>query len=111
MDDYSIYMTDRILSLTLEIMFLLTGEDYTIVKKAFADHKMSGCGPSGSIGAVISKELVVMSPCRSVKQQASNERKGSSAHQPNHSTTANRRGSCSVSGRRRLLLYRRMGLH
>lgn len=42
MGDHSIYMADRILRLTLEIMFLLTGEDYTIGKNICVDHKSSG---------------------------------------------------------------------
>ncbi|XP_072280716.1 gastrula zinc finger protein XlCGF66.1-like isoform X2 [Pyxicephalus adspersus] len=31
-------MTERILNLTLEIIYLLTGEDYTVVKKTSAEH-------------------------------------------------------------------------
>ncbi|KAM3929135.1 oocyte zinc finger protein XlCOF8.4-like isoform 2-T2 [Leptodactylus fuscus] len=73
MDDNSIYMTDRILSLTLEIMVLLTGEDYTVVKKTSGDHVTSS-GPHGSIGAVISKELIMTSPCPPIKTENCNEK-------------------------------------
>ncbi|XP_073438103.1 uncharacterized protein [Dendrobates tinctorius] len=45
MDDNRIYLTDRILSLTLEIMLLLTGEDYTIVRKTYVDHIVSSISP------------------------------------------------------------------
>ncbi|XP_075683833.1 gastrula zinc finger protein XlCGF66.1-like [Rhinoderma darwinii] len=74
MDNNSIYVTDRILSLTLEIMFLLTGEDYTIVKKISGDHITSSCSPGGSIGTITSKELIITSPSSSVKHENSNER-------------------------------------
>ncbi|KAM4027121.1 uncharacterized protein ACNLHF_022954 isoform 1-T3 [Anomaloglossus baeobatrachus] len=74
MDDIKIYMTNRILSLTLEIIFLLTGEDYTVVKKSFADYIASACGPSVSIGPVISEELIETSRCPSGERESSNER-------------------------------------
>ncbi|XP_056375003.1 gastrula zinc finger protein XlCGF57.1-like [Hyla sarda] len=45
MDNGSKHMNDRILSLTLKIMFLLTGEDYTVVKKRYNDQKTSGSSP------------------------------------------------------------------
>ncbi|XP_063814008.1 oocyte zinc finger protein XlCOF22-like isoform X1 [Pseudophryne corroboree] len=38
MDKDRSHMTDRILNLTLEIIYVLTGEDYTVVKKISSDH-------------------------------------------------------------------------
>ncbi|XP_066441865.1 oocyte zinc finger protein XlCOF8.4-like isoform X2 [Eleutherodactylus coqui] len=71
MDSSDIYMTDRILSLTLEIMFLLTGEDYTVVKKTSNDDITSRRSSTGTPGTVASKELSIDS---SIKPENSNER-------------------------------------
>ncbi|XP_077124310.1 uncharacterized protein LOC143781555 isoform X2 [Ranitomeya variabilis] len=70
MDDNRIYMTDRILSLTLEIMFLLTGEDYTIVKKTYVDHIMSSISPGRRSEA---KEPVPVPTAEYVSQEKSEE--------------------------------------
>ncbi|XP_040287102.1 zinc finger protein 267-like isoform X1 [Bufo bufo] len=45
MDNSNILKTDRMLSLTLEILFLLTGEDYKVTKKTCADRMTSISGP------------------------------------------------------------------
>ncbi|XP_044149738.1 zinc finger protein 567-like isoform X2 [Bufo gargarizans] len=45
MDNRNILKTDRMLSLTLEILFLLTGEDYKVMKKTCADRITSISGP------------------------------------------------------------------
>ncbi|XP_073453777.1 gastrula zinc finger protein XlCGF66.1-like [Aquarana catesbeiana] len=41
-------VSERIFSLTLEIIYLLTGEDYTVVKKTSADHMTPKSNPFGS---------------------------------------------------------------
>ncbi|XP_063804862.1 gastrula zinc finger protein XlCGF53.1-like isoform X2 [Pseudophryne corroboree] len=41
MDKDKSHMTERILNLTLEIIYLLTGEDYTVVKKTSGEHETS----------------------------------------------------------------------
>ncbi|XP_044151718.1 oocyte zinc finger protein XlCOF6.1-like isoform X2 [Bufo gargarizans] len=74
MDKSSIYMADRIISLTLEILFLLTGEDYTVVKKTSGDHITSSSSFTGSEDKAISKELLMTSRGPSIKPENSNER-------------------------------------
>ncbi|KAM4027114.1 uncharacterized protein ACNLHF_022952 isoform 1-T2 [Anomaloglossus baeobatrachus] len=66
MDDNRIYTTDKILSLTLEIMLLLTGEDYTIVEKTYIDHILSG-------GRIPAEETVPMPTTESVGHHKSEE--------------------------------------
>ncbi|XP_068111781.1 gastrula zinc finger protein XlCGF53.1-like [Hyperolius riggenbachi] len=39
------HMTEKILNLTLEIIYLLTGEDFTVVSKSFSHSRMSGGSP------------------------------------------------------------------
>ncbi|KAM5141771.1 gastrula zinc finger protein XlCGF66.1-like [Mantella aurantiaca] len=42
------HMTERILNLTLEIIYLLTGEDYTVVKKTSGEHFSPNKHPIGT---------------------------------------------------------------
>ncbi|XP_066440871.1 oocyte zinc finger protein XlCOF22-like isoform X2 [Eleutherodactylus coqui] len=73
MDNDSIYMTDRILRLTLEIMFLLTGEDYTIVKKTYVDHITSVHSPTRSGGRGAAKEADTIPTTGFVNQERNKE--------------------------------------
>ncbi|XP_075070807.1 uncharacterized protein LOC142159869 [Mixophyes fleayi] len=48
MDKDRSHMSERILNLTLEIIFVLTGEDYTVVKKEKGDH-VTSCRRRGRV--------------------------------------------------------------
>ncbi|XP_077322725.1 oocyte zinc finger protein XlCOF29-like [Lithobates pipiens] len=48
MDKDQNHMTERILNLTLEIIYLLTGEGYTVVKKTSGENVTSGGHQIGS---------------------------------------------------------------
>nr|DBA15560.1 TPA: hypothetical protein GDO54_004755 [Pyxicephalus adspersus] len=48
MDKERKVVSKKILSLTLEIIYLLTGEDYTVVKKAFGEHTTTTSHPQVS---------------------------------------------------------------
>ncbi|XP_044149882.1 zinc finger protein 679-like [Bufo gargarizans] len=73
MDKGSIYLTDRILSLTLEILFLLTGEDYTVAKKACAERITTSSSPTESGGRIAAKETDPMTTTDFVSHEKNRE--------------------------------------
>ncbi|XP_063814376.1 oocyte zinc finger protein XlCOF7.1-like [Pseudophryne corroboree] len=71
MDKDRRHMTERILSLTLEIIYLLTGEDYTVVKKSRNGVTNIRCPGGGS-----STQNPIMEPQpRSLKYERDNDQK------------------------------------
>ncbi|XP_072279818.1 gastrula zinc finger protein XlCGF53.1-like [Pyxicephalus adspersus] len=65
-------VTDRILDLTLEIIYLLTGEDYTVVKKTSSRHMNS---PHGSRRWNRKRNPTVKPPTRSPMPEKNNNKK------------------------------------
>ncbi|XP_044152347.1 oocyte zinc finger protein XlCOF7.1-like [Bufo gargarizans] len=70
MDKEKIKKTKRILNLTLEIIYLLTGEDYTVVKKTSGD-----CVTPSSSPQSVDLNLITESPPHSQIPQTNNEQK------------------------------------
>ncbi|XP_056393690.1 gastrula zinc finger protein XlCGF26.1-like isoform X2 [Hyla sarda] len=64
-------MAERIINLTLEIIYLLTGEDYTIVKKSSDNHVAPGVLPCVSGG----RSTMMSSPSESLIQERSHVQK------------------------------------
>ncbi|XP_068112247.1 oocyte zinc finger protein XlCOF8.4-like [Hyperolius riggenbachi] len=52
------HMTERILNLTLEIIYLLTGEDYTVVKKTSGEHLSPKSHPGGKKKKINDKKIL-----------------------------------------------------
>ncbi|XP_063814547.1 oocyte zinc finger protein XlCOF7.1-like [Pseudophryne corroboree] len=61
MDEDRSYLTEKILNITLEILYLLTGEDYTMVKKTSGDWETPGNRPRMS-GGLNSTQSTIMEP-------------------------------------------------
>ncbi|KAM4691149.1 uncharacterized protein WCC33_016007 [Rhinophrynus dorsalis] len=67
-------MAERILKLTMEIIYLLTGENYTVVKKS-GDHVTHGAKPWEPEGQCRTQSPIMEPPSVSLKQQRNNEQK------------------------------------
>ncbi|XP_075070922.1 uncharacterized protein LOC142159931 isoform X2 [Mixophyes fleayi] len=74
MDDEKNHMTERIFNLTLEIIYLLTGEDYTIVKKT-SEHKTSNSDPHVSGGLSRTQSPITVSPPKSLIDERNNDQR------------------------------------
>ncbi|XP_075070957.1 uncharacterized protein LOC142159950 [Mixophyes fleayi] len=61
MDKNRSHTTERILNLTLEIIYLLTGEEYTVVKKTSGDHVTTSSRPRVS-GRLSWNQIPIMEP-------------------------------------------------
>ncbi|XP_075698620.1 uncharacterized protein LOC142663716 isoform X3 [Rhinoderma darwinii] len=70
-------MTEKILNLTLEIIYLLTGEDYTLVKKTLtsSEIKRSGCLPYVSLEWSRTQTPIMMTTNHSLTHEKKNEQK------------------------------------
>ncbi|XP_075698604.1 uncharacterized protein LOC142663710 isoform X2 [Rhinoderma darwinii] len=69
------HVTEKILNFTLEIIYLLTGEDYTVVKKTSGEHVASIIHPLVSEGWRRSHSPITGPPPHSPIQEKSNEQK------------------------------------
>ncbi|PIO36231.1 hypothetical protein AB205_0071580 [Aquarana catesbeiana] len=68
-------MTERILNLTLEIIYLLTGEDYTVVKKTSVKHVTPSSRPCWSGGWNRHHTPIMEPPPPSLNLERSNDKK------------------------------------
>ncbi|XP_063808626.1 oocyte zinc finger protein XlCOF29-like, partial [Pseudophryne corroboree] len=68
-------MTERILNLTLEIIYLLTGEGYTVVKKTSIERETTCSHPRGSRGLSRTQSLIMMPPPHSLIHERHNDQK------------------------------------
>ncbi|XP_063814323.1 gastrula zinc finger protein XlCGF66.1-like isoform X2 [Pseudophryne corroboree] len=69
------HMTERLLNLTLEIIYLLTREDYTVVKKTSIDPMTPSICPCLSGGRVRTQNPIPKPPPHSLIHERDNEQK------------------------------------
>ncbi|XP_063805669.1 gastrula zinc finger protein XlCGF26.1-like [Pseudophryne corroboree] len=75
MDKDTGHVTEQIFSLTLEIIFLLTGEDYTVVKKTSRDCVTPRSHPRVSGGLSRTQSLIPVPPPHSLIHERHNDQK------------------------------------
>ncbi|XP_075070846.1 uncharacterized protein LOC142159891 [Mixophyes fleayi] len=75
MDKGRSHMTERILDITLEIIFLLTGEDYTVVKKTSGKHVTSNNRPCVSGGLSRTQSPITVPPPHSLIHKRNNDQR------------------------------------
>ncbi|XP_063814307.1 zinc finger protein OZF-like [Pseudophryne corroboree] len=75
MDKGRSYMTERILTLTLEIIYLLTGENYRVVKKSGGSLTVGNSRPGLSEGWSRAQSPITESPPHSLIHERDNEQK------------------------------------
>ncbi|XP_075071605.1 gastrula zinc finger protein XlCGF66.1-like [Mixophyes fleayi] len=75
MDMSRSHMTDRILNLTLEIIYLLTGEDNTVEKKTSSECETPGCHPQVSGGLSKTQNPIAVPPSHSLIHYRDNDQK------------------------------------
>ncbi|XP_066443550.1 zinc finger protein 547-like isoform X2 [Eleutherodactylus coqui] len=75
MDKNPSHLTNRILNLTLEIIFILTGEDYTVVKKKPGECVTPSSCQSVSKGRSGTQRPMCVPPAHSLIDERSNEQK------------------------------------
>ncbi|XP_063813836.1 gastrula zinc finger protein XlCGF26.1-like [Pseudophryne corroboree] len=69
------HTTERILHLTVEIIYLLTGEDYTVVKKTCCDQKTASSHPHVSGGLSRTQSPITVPPPHSLIHERHNDQK------------------------------------
>ncbi|XP_063819025.1 oocyte zinc finger protein XlCOF7.1-like isoform X2 [Pseudophryne corroboree] len=69
------HMTERIVTLTLEIIYLLTGEDYTVVKKTSGECETPSSHPCASGGPSRTQSPITEPPPHSLIHERDNEQK------------------------------------
>ncbi|XP_075034320.1 uncharacterized protein LOC142095277 [Mixophyes fleayi] len=74
MDKDRSHMTERILNLTLEILYLLTGEDYTVVKKS-CDGVTDSSRPGASGGRSRTQNPIMEPPPHSLIHERNNDQR------------------------------------
>ncbi|XP_063805675.1 oocyte zinc finger protein XlCOF7.1-like isoform X2 [Pseudophryne corroboree] len=75
MDKDRRHTTERILNLTLEIIYLLTGEGYTVVKKTSGKHKTPCSHPRESGGLSTAQSPMMVPPPHSLIHERHNDQK------------------------------------
>ncbi|XP_068114621.1 zinc finger protein 773-like isoform X2 [Hyperolius riggenbachi] len=75
MEQEKSYTTEEILNLTLEIIYLLTGEDYVVVKKSYVSKLAPGNCPLVLGGWSRSQNIVMLPPPHSLMLERDNEKK------------------------------------
>ncbi|XP_063814272.1 uncharacterized protein LOC135054824 isoform X2 [Pseudophryne corroboree] len=75
MDQGRSHMTERILNLTLEIIYLLTGEDYTVVKKTSIECETPSIRPHVSGGLSMTQSPITVPPPHSLIYERENDQK------------------------------------
>ncbi|XP_063806575.1 oocyte zinc finger protein XlCOF29-like isoform X2 [Pseudophryne corroboree] len=75
MDKDKNVMTENILNITLEIIYLLTGEDYTIVKKTSGECETPCCHPHVSVGLSVAQSLITVPPPHSQIHEKHNDQR------------------------------------
>ncbi|XP_063813765.1 oocyte zinc finger protein XlCOF8.4-like isoform X2 [Pseudophryne corroboree] len=75
MDKDGNHVTERILHLTLEIIYLLTGEDYTVVKKTSSECETPSSHPRVSGGLSMTQSLITVPPPHSLIHERHKDQK------------------------------------
>ncbi|XP_063813758.1 zinc finger protein 436-like [Pseudophryne corroboree] len=75
MDKDGSHMSERILNLTLEIIYLLTGEDYTVVKKTSSECETPSSRPHVSGGLSRTQSPITVPPPHSLNHERHNDQK------------------------------------
>ncbi|XP_063819159.1 zinc finger protein 569-like [Pseudophryne corroboree] len=75
MDQDKRHMTERILNLTLEIIYLLTGEDYTVVRKISCEHETPSSCSCVSRGLGRTRSPITEPPSHLLVHKRDNEQK------------------------------------
>ncbi|XP_063806346.1 zinc finger protein ZFP2-like [Pseudophryne corroboree] len=75
MDKDRSHRTERIINITLEIIYLLTGEDYTIVKKTSKKYETPSSHPPVSGGLSRTQSLITVPPPHSLTHERHNDQK------------------------------------
>ncbi|XP_075071030.1 oocyte zinc finger protein XlCOF29-like [Mixophyes fleayi] len=75
MDKDRSHMTERILNVTLEIIYLLTGEDYTIVKKTSGECETPSTSTHGSEVLSRTQSPITVPPPHSLIHERNNDQR------------------------------------